>query len=191
MLYLINTSLVSRCSSSCCVCCVLTTVGFKLGYLQVVLDYVGPGHWYFVSTVSKLFKSVYESVRAKKVENVSRLGFGWLDWDWCFCEPQMTLFSSIWSSPSRVELAHSTGVGFLAGACSEHLAGCHADQSTLVVAHELALQYGPDILIGAARSGDLAKAKWLYTEQHCELDDYKKRLVCCAAVKSGSIPMLD
>jgi hypothetical protein len=34
--------------------------------LQQMLDYVGPGHWYFVATVSKLWKDLYEKVASQR-----------------------------------------------------------------------------------------------------------------------------
>jgi hypothetical protein len=39
----------------------------QVGILKRVLDYVGPGHWYFVSTVSKLWKDLYERVESQRM----------------------------------------------------------------------------------------------------------------------------
>eukprot|EP00953_Heterococcus_sp_UTEX-ZZ885_P036531 18804-Heterococcus_DN1.PRE.1 len=76
------------------------------GIVQHVLDHVGPGHWYFISTVSKLFKDCYE-----RVETDVLLTDGYrsgLHADVITCVPQMTLYSSIFSSSSRVSLTHAS-----------------------------------------------------------------------------------
>jgi hypothetical protein len=38
----------------------------QAGILQQMLDYVGPGHWYFIAAVSKLWKDLYEKVAAEE-----------------------------------------------------------------------------------------------------------------------------
>jgi hypothetical protein len=37
------------------------------GILQRVLSFVGPGHWLFVATVSRLWKELYARVAAKEL----------------------------------------------------------------------------------------------------------------------------
>eukprot|EP00953_Heterococcus_sp_UTEX-ZZ885_P001124 1117-Heterococcus_DN1.PRE.6 len=161
----------------------------KTGILERVLGYIGPGHWYFISAVCKLWKDLYQWVDNRITAAASYDGIGCGSSYKFTCVPQMTLYSSLWASPSRMMLAHSTGLGFLAGASNEYSAGWHADQTTLIAAYALGLQFSPHVLAGAIRAGDVPKAKWFHTEQHCELGEHET--LCCAAVKSGSIAMLD
>jgi hypothetical protein len=160
------------------------------GILQHVLAHVGPGHWYFISTVSKLWKDLYERVASQRTASD-----GYME-DGCFfmCVPKMTLCSSLFASPSRVRLQVAHDSGFHSSReqhlLDQFLAGVHADQETLVTAHELGLiQYSHHVLTGAARSGDLSKVMWLYTEQHCkrgrDLD------LSMHAAMGGSIAVLD
>jgi hypothetical protein len=107
-----------------------------------VLDYVGPGHWYFVSTVSSLWKDVHERVQRQVMRSYDYKGHYPV---YYIYDPQETLSSSIWASSSRVRLAHSTGLNCLKGPRREYLAGRYADQATLVKAHELGLKYTSDV----------------------------------------------
>eukprot|EP00953_Heterococcus_sp_UTEX-ZZ885_P032696 17055-Heterococcus_DN1.PRE.1 len=73
-----------------------------LGILQNVLSYVGPGHCLFVKPVSKWWKDLYARVESQKLTiNANTI---------IVCVPQMTLYSSVLSSPSRVHLAHESGL---------------------------------------------------------------------------------
>eukprot|EP00953_Heterococcus_sp_UTEX-ZZ885_P028686 15292-Heterococcus_DN1.PRE.4 len=124
------------------------------GILQHVLALVGPGHWYFISTVSKLWKDLYEKVASQRTASDCYME------DECFftCVPKMTLCSSVFASPSRVRLVHDSGVHFLGeeDSVAQYLAGVHADQKTLVTAHELGLiQYSHHVLTGAAKQSDV------------------------------------
>jgi hypothetical protein len=117
----------------------------QAGILQRVLDYVGPGHWNFISTVSRLWKDLHQSVRSERVEKVRC-------YDYCYgsykftCVPQMTLYSSIFASPSRVRLARRNGLDFLAATNCAFLAGWHADKATLISVRELGLQYTREVV---------------------------------------------
>jgi hypothetical protein len=160
----------------------------QAGILQQMLDYVGPGHWYFVSTVSKLRKDLYEKVASHRTAAYSYEN-GCFHFFTCICK--MTLYSSIFASPARVGLAHDGGFHYHEEQdyVVQYQAGVHADQETLVTAHELGLQYSPHVLNGALRSGDLSKVMWLHTEQHCVLDP--REGICQYAAISGSITVLD
>jgi hypothetical protein len=160
-----------------------------LALCSTCLTNVGPGHWYSISTVSKLFKDCYERVETDVVlTDGYRSG---LHADVITCVPQMTLYSSIFSSSSRVSLTHASGYGYFDDMFLDYFAGVHADQSTLQAAHELGLiRYSSDVLAGAARAGNLVKVMWLHEEQHCELGDHDQ-LFDESAVLGGSIAVLD
>eukprot|EP00953_Heterococcus_sp_UTEX-ZZ885_P000990 1043-Heterococcus_DN1.PRE.5 len=147
--------------------------------LQRVLDYVGPGHWYFISTDSSLWKDVYERVKpatskcSKKDPDI-----------------KMTLFSSAFESSSPLRLVHSSCLYCLMDLPKrEYLLGRYANKATLQTAHELTLiRYSSNIMTGAVRSGDLNKVIWLYTEQHCKLGDHQRVLE--EAAMGGSVAVL-
>jgi hypothetical protein len=154
---------------------------YQAGIVQKILDYVGPGHWLFISTVSKLYRDLYKKVKSQHVVSRGRKGVA---------DSNMTLFSSVCASPSRLRLAHSRGYGCLVNkSLREYYIGWVADKPTLMTAHELGLvKYSSDVLTGAVRAGDLTKAIWLHTEQHCELDHDN---VCSEAAMGVSIAVLD
>jgi hypothetical protein len=158
----------------------------QAGILLNILAFVGPGHWYFISAVSKLWKDLYEKVKSERTAIV--IYYDVLFGGWFNCTPQMTLFSSVCASSSRVRLAHAANSGCLKDPRHEYFAGRYADQATLVTAHELGLQFSPHVLTGALRAGDHTKAMWLYTEQHCGLGNHYR--VCAEAAMGGSIEVL-
>jgi hypothetical protein len=103
---------------------------------------------------------------------------------------KMTLFSSIFASPSRLKLVHSSCLYCLMNIRRlEYLVGRYANKPTLETAHELTLiRYSTDILTGAVRSGDTSKVIWLYAEQHCKLGDHQRVLE--EAAVGGDIAVL-
>jgi hypothetical protein len=105
----------------------------------------------------------------------------------------MTLFSSVCASPTRLRLAHNSGLRFDVhneeGGFHDR-AGWFANKPTLIAAHELGLPYSATTLCGAVRSGDVAKVMWPCTEQHCALD-YPDDDIGYYAGQSGSIAMLE
>jgi hypothetical protein len=106
------------------------------GILQNVLSYVGPGQCLFIAAVSKWWKDIYALVEEQVVVEY--------DEDSCACAiitcvPKMTLYSTVFASPSRVMLAHNNGLDCTSAAC-QRAAGKHANNATLERAHELGMQ---------------------------------------------------
>jgi hypothetical protein len=132
--------------------------------LQHVLDHVGPGHWCFVAEVSSLWRDLYIRVARSRIEVV----------DCCSkketitCVPQMTMYSAVFASPSRVTLAQEYKLDFEAGAY-EYAAGMHADVPTLKAAHELHMRYTYSVMEGALRRDKLTTLRFLHT-QGCPWD---------------------
>jgi hypothetical protein len=115
----------------------------QVGILQHVLNYVGPGHWCFVAEVS-LWRDIYTRVANRDVYSRTK------PWFEITCLPQMTAFSSVFTSPSRARLAHALGLRYDT-AEHQYVAAMHADIATLEAAHELGMQYTKPAMDGAAR----------------------------------------
>jgi hypothetical protein len=61
----------------------------EAGILQHVLGYVGPGHWYFLATVSSLWRDLYARVADRTMQKKDCMGIA----QQFTCVPQMTLLS--------------------------------------------------------------------------------------------------
>jgi hypothetical protein len=75
--------------------------------LQNMLGYVGPGHWFFLSTVSSLWQRLYSRVACSRKQKY-RYDPAFPSAEEFTCVPQLTLYSSIFASPSRVALKART-----------------------------------------------------------------------------------
>jgi hypothetical protein len=129
--------------------------------LQRVLDYVGPGHWRFVAEVNSLWRGLYTRVASREMPLIgSRRKVTYA--------PQMTLFSAVFASPSRVMLAQPHGLDCTT-AKYQRAAGMYADIATLEAAHELGMPYTTGVMEGAARCNELAVVQFLRA-QGCSLD---------------------
>jgi hypothetical protein len=106
-----------------------------LGILQILFNYVGPGHCLFVAPVCRCWKDLYDTVESQQLQGYDAYA---RRSDRITCVPQMTLYSSVFASSSRVQLAHTSGLD-----CSSkeyhHAAGKFADITTLATAHELGM----------------------------------------------------
>jgi hypothetical protein len=76
------------------------------GILRGALSYVGPGHHLFVAPVSKWWKDMYSTVESQQLTGYDKYGNKFV----VLCDPQMTLYSSVLASPTRLKLAHESGV---------------------------------------------------------------------------------
>eukprot|EP00953_Heterococcus_sp_UTEX-ZZ885_P028802 15353-Heterococcus_DN1.PRE.2 len=102
------------------------------------------------------------------------------------CTAQMTLYSSVFASTSRVKLAHENGVGIAPRWTSLHpAAGKYATVATLELARELGMTYSLYTMIGAAESNQLPVVQFLH-EQGCAWSDEAST----AAAGRGDIEML-
>jgi hypothetical protein len=143
--------------------------------LQLVLSYVH-GQWFFLAAVSSLWRSVYAKLDASEMHTFSKIVIT--------CVPQMTLHSSVLASPSRLRLAHESGVDW-----TRHdfqtAAGRHASVATLLEARELGMQYPVPLMVGAATCNTLHVLQFLHAEG-CPWD----RTVTEAAARRGDVEML-
>jgi hypothetical protein len=119
----------------------------NFGILHNVLSYVGCGHYLFAALVSTLWKDVYATLSHQQLTGV-------------FCDSKLTLFSSVFASPSRVKFAEQNGLDCSSKAY-EHAAGRHADILTFAAAHELGMKYTSSAIGGAAQCNKLAEVQYL------------------------------
>jgi hypothetical protein len=128
---------------------------FDLGVLQNVLSYVGPGNYLFMAPVSLLWADLYARLEPQKLtvqEGASKRTIA--------CFPQMTRYSTVFTSPARVQLAHESGLDCNAVAY-QRAAGQYADIASLAAAHELGMHYTAPVMAGAAQCNKLAEVQYL------------------------------
>jgi hypothetical protein len=81
----------------------------------------------------------------------------------------MTLYSSVFASPSRVQLARESGLDCTSVACQhaagQHAAGQHASVATLAKAHELGMPYTEATIAVAALYNKLAEVQYLHSQR--------------------------
>jgi hypothetical protein len=155
--------------------------------LKNVMSYVGPGHWLFLSAVSKAWLDIYsslESVRMRRLDLQGRVKV-------FTCLARHTMCAAVFASASRVRPAHSCGLQLsnwrtCAPLQTELRAGKHADIETLVAAHDLGLPWSGSVLRGAAESGCFFKLQWLMDEKEC----FTPPDITTYAARSGSSEML-
>jgi hypothetical protein len=124
------------------------------GILKHVLDYVGPGHWCFVAETSSLWRDTYKRVACRELYSFT------MPWRNISCVPQMTLYSAVYASPSRLRHAHKlkcTATKF------EIAAGMFADVATLKTAYELGMCHGSAAAMeGAVQCNTLVVVQFLH-----------------------------
>eukprot|EP00953_Heterococcus_sp_UTEX-ZZ885_P037117 19096-Heterococcus_DN1.PRE.2 len=147
--------------------------------LQNVLDHVGPGHWCFVAEVSSLWRDLYRRVASRETQSNDPYSTKTI-----MCVPQMTTFSAVFASPSRVRCAHARGLSYT-GEIHQRTAGMYADTATLQAARELGVPYTHAVMVGAARSNALAVVQFLRAEG-CPWSSF----VFGIAVRRRDIPVL-
>jgi hypothetical protein len=135
----------------------------QAGVLEIVLSYVGPGHWFFVAAVSSLWRKSYAEMERVQVHAGKTL-YGA---QYFLCFPKMTLYSSVLTSPTRVRLAHAGGLPCTSYKFAE-AAVKHADLPTLLAAHELGMRltYSLAAVLSktAAAQQSLPMQRWLCTQ---------------------------
>jgi hypothetical protein len=158
----------------------------EAGILQRVLSYVGPGHWLFLSTVSSLWRALYARVANRELTRLSYNDDPEAEEEEgsFICVPHMTLYSAVFSSSSRVQLAQQSGLDNSTASyqCS---AGMHGNAATLIAAHELGMKYTHFTMMGAAKHNQLSVLQFLHA-QGCSWHE----AVAAAAAKRGDLQML-
>jgi hypothetical protein len=149
----------------------------EAGILQRVLSYV-PGQWLFLAAVSRLWKSGYARLPASEMQiaGIQARRFT--------CVPNMTLYSSVFLSPARVEHAHASGVDSSI-ASFQSTAGEYGTVAALWAARELGMRYSVITMKGAVKSNQLSIVKFLRA-QGCQWN----ATVSSIAAQRGDLEML-
>jgi hypothetical protein len=129
----------------------------QAGILQRVLNYVGPGHWWFVAAVNELWKERYTTVAGLEVllANTERK---------IVYVPQTTMFNSVLASPARLRHAQTAFKLHCKPLQYKRAAGMYADIATLEAAHALGMQYTHTVMEGAASGNELAVVQFLRSQ---------------------------
>jgi hypothetical protein len=127
------------------------------GILQSMLGFVGPGHHLFVALVSKLWNDTYAVVESQQLTEHEEVG------EQILTCATTTLHSFVFTSTSRVRLAHESGLDCTTQAY-QSTAGSYADIGTLATAHELGMQYTAIIMLAAGRCSKLLEVQYLHSQ---------------------------
>jgi hypothetical protein len=122
-----------------------------------------------MAAVSRLWCDLYANVPDTRILVKQNPNVDWRerhrDGQSFTCIPQMTLYSAVFGSASRVRLAHAAGVN-----CStqvyQYAAGMHADIDALTAARELGMRFCQEVAIGAARCNTVC-ALWHLRAEGC------------------------
>jgi hypothetical protein len=125
-----------------------------------VLSYVGPGPCLFVTPVCKAWKEVYGAVASQQLAVWDE---DTVDDITITCVPQMTLFSSVFAAPSRVQLAHESGLDCSSEAY-QRAAGKYANTAALATAYTLGVEFTEEAIIGAVNDNKLAEVQYLHNQ---------------------------
>jgi hypothetical protein len=151
------------------------------GFLEMVLSYVGPGHWNFIGAVSSFWSETYASMEGvqllnkKGAESTSKR-----------CSKK-TYYSSVLVSPSTLRCAHAGWLDcksktFIAAASKQ------ADVPTLLTAQELGMRLTQEQTAKfskiAAEQQSLAKLQWLSSQPLCK---FSEDIGMYAAIGGGSV----
>jgi hypothetical protein len=131
---------------------------FESGILQIVLNYVGLGHHLYLRPVSSWWQEVYVTLNSQRLTIYT--GDSASD---IICTRQMTLYSSVFASPSRVKLAYESGLACTSDAY-HRAAGEDADIETLAAVHSLGMKYTAATMTAAAECNKLAEVQYLHSQ---------------------------
>jgi hypothetical protein len=156
--------------------------------LQLILQYVGLGDWFYTGAVSREWQQVYRRIceDSAKQQKLWVLKGGKRR----HVQPvaaASTYFTRALSSLSRLQLADAAGLRLDIVECLPQQAGRVADKRTLLWAHENWMPWFEQLSESMARSGRLGMLQWLRVETSCPL--HKSRIVR-AALERADLPML-
>jgi hypothetical protein len=147
----------------------------EAGILERVLSFV-PKQWLFLAPVSSLWRSVYTRLAAGEVQSVDAYGT---------VSTCVTLYSSVFASPSRVRLAHARGL--LCWTDSYQLAaGRYGTAASLAAARRLGFRPSIATMLAAVERNQLPVLQFLSAQQGCSYN----WSVAEAVAKRGDLTIL-
>jgi hypothetical protein len=156
------------------------------GILQLVLDFVGPGNYLFVSLVNKAWNEAYKSVQSVAIPRVCNSAYE--KPESITCAPSMTATSAVFASPARLLLA--VAANFQLDTYWSRpwisVAASTADVPTLAAANEHGMHWSDLVLRALAKSGRLTELMWVHIVQQRSLP----RDIIDDAAEGGSESML-
>eukprot|EP00953_Heterococcus_sp_UTEX-ZZ885_P015936 8976-Heterococcus_DN1.PRE.1 len=118
--------------------------------LPLIIDYVGIGHWMFLSEISHSWLKAYKKLRYQEIATLSESG---LPGGFKILTKCCTCYSAAFASESRLRLAQSRGLHLEADSYKlQRMAGRSASIDVLKVAHDLGLVFTAHVMRGAAES---------------------------------------
>jgi hypothetical protein len=146
-------------------------------FLELVLSYVGIGQGLYVSAVSRGWRTKYRAFCNAITQQQSRGQH--------VHSSSCTLYSAVFSSKSRIQLALVNGLRLDADNHKLQRAAGSADLATLQAAHYLGLSMTSEVAYAAAAASSWAKLHWCI-EQNCPLSGD----IAAAAAAAGNLEML-
>jgi hypothetical protein len=153
---------------------------YEPAVLQRVLSYAGLGHWFFIAAVSSLWRDLYSRLRPRMLQVYAPSGYK----EEIICVAQMTLYSSVLQSASRVRLAHAHGLKFTKS--FELAAGGYGTVEAVMAARELGLLLSSATAQGAAGCSNMSVLQFLRARDVCAWDSTAAR----AAARRGNLKVL-
>jgi hypothetical protein len=156
--------------------------------LQLILQHVGPGDWFYMAGVSRRWQQLYRHLCEEHAKQQKT-------WIWKDgrrssvppVEPTATHYTRAFASLGRLQLACSFDLALDNVKCLPLQAGKAADKRTLLWARKQGLPWCEALCEGAAEVGRLSMLRWLRSEQQCPCD---LKAVVAVALKRGDLRLL-
>jgi hypothetical protein len=139
--------------------------------LQLILQHVGPGDWFYMAGVSRRWQQLYRQLCEEHAQQQKT--WVWRDGKRSSVppvEPTATHYTRAFASLASLQLACSFDLALDSVKCLPLQAGRAADQRTLLWARKQGLPWCEALCEGAAAVGRLHMLKWLHCEQQCPWD---------------------
>jgi hypothetical protein len=153
----------------------------EVGVLQNVLESVGPGHWYYLAAVCRLWRDLYSQLAPAEMAARARDGVKHIS-----CDAHTTLYSAVFASSERVSLALAAG-GIDSTTRNFHFAaGRHSSAAVLAAAQQQGIEFTTAALYGAASSSRQLATLQFLRAQGCPWHGG----ACALAAEAGALQTL-
>jgi hypothetical protein len=156
--------------------------------LQLILQHVGPGDWFYMAGVSRRWQQLYRQLCEEHAKQ--QRTWVWRDGKRSSVppvEPTATHHTRAFASLERLQLACSFDLALNSVKCLPVQASRAADKRTLLWARKQGLPWCEALCEGAAAVGRLHMLLWLHSEQQCPWD---LEAVVAVALKRGDLGLL-